>query len=198
MTISYAPELLKKRLGGRNIYLVGMMGSGKSQTGPHLAKALNYGFVDADNVIEQLCGKAVSKIFEMDGEKGFRLVESQVLNAIGQRHSLVVATGGGVVIKSQNWGVLHQGIVIWIDPGKERLFLRLQADPGDRPLLQKNLLFSDFEDLVASREKFYDEADLHLQIGDSAPKEVAKQIVQSLPSILNDPEAPNAQQTTVS
>ena len=191
MTHSYDPKFLKKRLGGRNLYLIGMMGSGKSRTGPHLAKAMDYGFIDADKVIEQVCGMAISKIFETDGEEGFRIVESQVLNAIGQRHSLVVATGGGVVTKSQNWGVLHQGIVIWIDPAIERLFARLKSDPGDRPLLNSKPSFSEFESLLASREQFYVEADLHLQVKDETPNEVATQIVQRLPLILNSPEAPS-------
>ncbi len=189
MTHSDARELLKKRLGGRNLYLIGMMGSGKSRTGPHLAKSMDYGFVDADNVIEQVCGQPISKIFETDGEKEFRIVEAQVMNEIGQRHSLVVATGGGVVTKSQNWGVLHQGIVIWIDPGIERLFERLQADPGDRPLLDNKSSFSEFESFLASREKFYGEADLHLKVEDETPNEVASQIVQRLPSILTPQEA---------
>ena len=188
MTHSDDRELLKKRLGGRNLYLIGMMGSGKSRTGPHLAKSMDYGFVDSDKVIEQVCGQPISKIFETDGEQGFRIVEAQVLNAIGQRHSLVVATGGGVVTKSQNWGVLHQGIVIWIDPGIERLFERLQADRGDRPILDNKPSFSEFESLFTSREQFYVEADLHLKVEDETPNGVASLIVQRLPSILTSPE----------
>ncbi len=198
MTNSYSPQLLRKTLGGRNLYLIGMMGSGKSQTGPHLAKELSYGFVDADQVLEQACGQNISQIFEKDGEKGFRIVESQVLVAIGQRHSLVVATGGGVVTKSENWGVLHQGIVIWIDPGIDRLFQRLQSDPGDRPLFLKQNPLGEFEALSKARKKFYVEADLHLKVGDENPEQVAKQIVQNLPSILNSSEDPIAPQTTLS
>ena len=90
---------LKERLSGRSIYLIGMMGSGKTSTGRPLAKRLGYGFVDADAVIEQVAGCTIPEIFERDGEAGFRSIESQVLNAISQRHSLVVATGGGVVTK---------------------------------------------------------------------------------------------------
>ncbi len=189
-------ELLKQRLGGRNLYLVGMMGSGKSSTGPHLAKELAYGFVDSDKVIEQACGESISTIFAKEGELGFRNVETQVLNAIGQRHSLVVATGGGLITKSQNWGVLHQGIVIWLTPSREKLFQRLQSDPGSRPLLKHKNSRPVFENLCEERERFYKEADLEVKIFDEPPFEVAKLILKNLPSILSKPEDLGAQQTT--
>ena len=196
MTEFSSPELLKQRLGGRNLYLVGMMGSGKSSTGPYLAEELSYGFVDSDKVIEQACGESISTIFSKEGEIGFRDVETKVLTAIGQRHSLIVATGGGLVIKPENWGVLHQGIVIWLAPSPEKLFQRLQSDPGDRPLLNNKNPRLVFEDLCKARERFYKEADLHLKIFEETPAEVAKLIVQTLPSILCETEDPSAQQTT--
>jgi shikimate kinase len=128
---------LKERLSGRSIYLIGMMGSGKTSTGRPLAKRLGYGFVDADAVIEQVAGCAIPEIFEREGEAGFRLIESQVLNAISQRHSLVVATGGGVVTKPENWGQLHSGIVVWLDVNRAQLIERLRDDSTQRPLLQQ-------------------------------------------------------------
>ncbi len=181
-------QALRERLGGRNLYLVGMMGSGKSLTGPSLALALSYGFVDVDSVIEQLLGRSISQVFAEDGEASFRDVETQVLSSIGQRHSLIVATGGGVVVRSQNWGVLHQGIVIWLDPGIERLWARLQADPGNRPLLQSENPLQTFSELHAARKSFYAEADLHVVVNDEAPEEVAQRILEDLPSILSSPE----------
>ena len=126
--MSDATPSLKQRLGGRSLYLVGMMGSGKTSTGRHLAERLGYGFVDADAVIEQAAGCSIPEIFERDGEAGFRALESQVLTAISQRHSLVVATGGGVVTQQENWGLLHSGIVIWLDVVPGQLMQRLKAD----------------------------------------------------------------------
>ncbi len=197
MTDTSSPLLLKQRLGGRNLYLVGMMGCGKTSTGPHLADGLGYGFVDADKVIEQVCGESIGMIFEKEGEQGFRTVETQVLNAIGQRHSLVVATGGGLVTKTENWGVLHQGIVIWLNPDREKLLTRLQSDPGNRPLLM-NKTHQSVEALLAEREKFYVEADLHVKVLDEGPADVANLIMHKLPPILSDPEDPSAPQTTAS
>ena len=104
-------EAVIQRLSGRNLFLVVMMGCGKSRTGPHLAENLGYSFVDLDLVIEKVAKKSIFKIFEEEGEKEFRDIEAMVLQAVGERYSLVVATGGGVVTRSENWGVLHQGLV---------------------------------------------------------------------------------------
>ena len=178
---------LKQRLGGRSLYLVGMMGSGKTSTGRPLAERLGYGFVDADAVIEQAAGCSIPEIFERDGEAGFRSLESQVLNAISQRHSLVVATGGGVVTEPENWGVLHSGIVIWLDVVPDQLMQRLKADSTVRPLLQTADPEADLKALLNKRKPLYAEADLTVVINDETPDAVADGILQLLPSLLKDP-----------
>ncbi|MCB4411103.1 MULTISPECIES: shikimate kinase [unclassified Synechococcus] len=178
---------LKQRLGGRSLYLVGMMGSGKTSTGRPLAERLGYGFVDADAVIEQAAGCSIPEIFERDGEAGFRSLESQVLNAISQRHSLVVATGGGVVTEPENWGVLHSGIVIWLDVVPDQLMQRLKADSTVRPLLQTADPEADLKALLNKRQHLYAEADLTVVINDETPDVVADGILQLLPSLLKDP-----------
>ena len=178
---------LKQRLGGRSLYLVGMMGSGKTSTGRPLAERLGYGFVDADAVIEQAAGCSIPEIFERDGEAGFRALESQVLNAITQRHSLVVATGGGVVTQQENWGLLHSGIVIWLDVAQEQLLERLRADDTARPLLQQPDPAAAVETLLSERRALYAEADLTVVIQEETPEQVADGILQLLPTLLKDP-----------
>lgn len=178
---------LKQRLGGRSLYLVGMMGSGKTSTGRPLAERLGYGFVDADAVIEQAAGCSIPEIFERDGEAGFRKLESQVLSAISQRHSLVVATGGGVVTQPENWGLLHSGIVIWLDVVPDQLLQRLNADSTVRPLLQTADPEAALNTLLNERRPLYAEADLTVVINDEAPETVADGILQLLPSLLKDP-----------
>ena len=178
---------LKQRLGGRSLYLVGMMGSGKTSTGRPLAERLGYGFVDADAVIEQAAGCSIPEIFERDGEAGFRALESQVLNAIGQRHSLVVATGGGVVTQQENWGLLHTGIVVWLDVVPEQLMQRLRADSTVRPLLQTDDPDAALNALLNQRRPLYAEADLTVVINQETPLAVADGILQLLPSLLKDP-----------
>ena len=183
---------LKQRLGGRSLYLVGMMGSGKTSTGRPLAEQLGYGFVDADAVIEQAAGCTIPEIFERDGEAGFRKLESQVLNAISQRHSLVVATGGGVVTQQENWGLLHSGIVIWLDVVPEQLLQRLKTDSTVRPLLQTPAPDTALNDLLNKRRPLYAEADLTVVINEETPETVADGILQLLPSLLKDPtQRPN-------
>ena len=178
---------LKERLGGRSIYLIGMMGSGKTSTGRPLAKRLGYGFVDADAVIEQVAGCTIPEIFQRDGEEGFRLIESQVLNAISQRHSLVVATGGGVVTKPENWGQLHSGIVVWLDVDQAKLIERLRNDSTQRPLLQQPDPEAALENLLQQRRPLYGEADLTVVINDETPDDVADGILQLLPTLIQDP-----------
>ena len=178
---------LKQRLGGRSLYLVGMMGSGKTSTGRPLAEQLGYGFVDADAVIEQAAGCSIPEIFERDGEAGFRALESQVLTAISQRHSLVVATGGGVVTQQENWGLLHSGIVIWLDVVPGQLMQRLKADSTVRPLLQTDDPDAALNALLNQRRPLYAEADLTVVIDQETPEAVADGILQLLPSLLKDP-----------
>ena len=178
---------LKQRLSGRSLYLVGMMGSGKTSTGRPLAERMGYGFVDADAVIEQAAGCSIPEIFERDGEAGFRSLESQVLSAISQRHSLVVATGGGVVTQPENWGLLHSGIVIWLDVVPDQLLHRLNADSTVRPLLQTADPEADLKALLNKRQPLYAEADLTVVINDETPDAVADGILQLLPGLLKDP-----------
>jgi len=178
---------LRQRLGGRNLYLVGMMGSGKTSTGRPLAQRLEYGFVDADAVIEQAAGCTIPEIFKRDGETGFRNLETQVLSAISQRHSLVVATGGGAVTRPENWGAMHQGIVIWLDVKQEQLLKRLEQDDTPRPLLQEEDPAMVLETLMTARRPMYSEADLTVVIDAEQPEEVADGILKLLPTLIQDP-----------
>ena len=196
MAVQSTPKTLKEKLGGRNIFLIGMMGSGKSQTGPVLAKMINYAFVDTDDVIEKASKQSISSIFEKDGEKVFRDVEKKVLKEISQHHSLVIATGGGLVTLPENWGILHQGIVIWLDLDLKRSIKRLESDNKKRPLLIGDDLAENFSQIYESRKPIYLESDLRIEVEDQSPYEVATMIAEHLPSILIDPETQAERHTT--
>ena len=196
MAVQSSPETLKEKLGGRNIFLIGMMGSGKSQTGPVLAKMINYAFVDTDDVIEKASKQSISSIFEKDGEKVFRDVEKKVLKEISQHHSLVIATGGGLVTLPENWGILHQGIVIWLDLDLKRSIKRLESDQKRRPLLLEDNLAENFSQIYESRKPIYLESDLRIEVEDQSPYEVATMVAEHLPSILIDPETQAERHTT--
>ena len=189
-------QTLKEKLGGRNIFLIGMMGSGKSQTGPDLAKMINYAFVDTDEVIEKASKQSIAEIFEKDGEIVFRGLEKQVLKEIGQHHSLVIATGGGLVTVPENWGILHQGIVIWLDLDLQRLIKRIEIDDKKRPLLDSDDLSQTFSQIYESRKPMYLESDLRIEVEEQSPYEVASLIAEKLPSILIDPETLVERRTT--
>ncbi len=189
-------QTLKEKLGGRNIFLIGMMGSGKSQTGPHLAKMINYAFVDTDDVIEKASKQSIADIFEKDGETAFRDLEKQVLKEIGQHHSLVIATGGGLVTVSENWGILHQGIVVWLDLDLKRSIKRIERDDKKRPLLTSDDLSQTFSQIYERRKPMYLESDLRIEVEEQSPGEVASMIAEHLPTILIDPEPQSERHTT--
>lgn len=178
---------LRQRLGGRSLFLVGMMGCGKTSTGRPLAERLGYGFVDADAVIEQVAGCTISEIFERDGEEEFRTLETQVMRSISERHSLVVATGGGVVTRTENWGMMHQGIVIWLDVERRQLLQRLQNDATQRPLLMTEDPAETLDEILKQRRPLYDEADLTVVIESEPADVVADGIIQLLPELIKDP-----------
>ena len=181
---------LKQQLQGINIYLIGMMGCGKSSVGPELAKLLGYRFIDVDSVIAAAAGCSISEIFDSQGEAGFRLLETQVLHQISQWHSLVVATGGGVVTTTTNWGALRQGLVVWLQVDAAQLLARLQGQPGDRPMLQKPNPETELLKLLQARAAQYSQADLSIAAGCANPAQVAAEIVAALPAVLKVPGAP--------
>ena len=182
---------LRRRLQGVNLYLIGMMGCGKSAVGRPLAEALGYRFLDADTSVEQVAGKPIPELFASEGEAGFRALEAAVLNQIAAWHSLVVATGGGVVTRPENWGQLHQGVVIWLDAPDGLLLERLTADPTPRPLLACPDPAARLAELLQERRPLYAQADLHILQDGRPAAAVAQQVIAALPAILRQrPAAP--------
>jgi shikimate kinase len=187
---SLDPAQLRQRLEGLNLYLVGMMGAGKSAVGRPLAQTLGYRFVDADSTIEQVAGQSIPDLFASQGEAGFRSLETAVLGQIASWHSLVVATGGGVVTRPENWGHMRQGVVIWLEAPHDLLLQRLTADPTPRPLLQSDDPAARLAALLQEREPLYSQADLRIGQRHQTPAEVAALVLEALPSILKTPDAP--------
>ena len=181
---------LARRLDGLNIYLVGMMGAGKSAVGRPLAEALGYRFIDADATLTEAAGRPIAEIFASDGEEAFRALETSVLNGIASWHSLVVATGGGAVIRPENWGHMRQGVVVWLDAPEAELLRRLAADPTRRPLLDAPDPAGRLQALLQERRPLYAQADLTIRQEGASPQDVAAGILASLPSILREPSVP--------
>jgi len=176
---------LIKELRGRSIFLIGMMGSGKSSTGPVLAEILKYKYVDLDVLIEKLTKKTIDKIFSEEGEEYFRDLETQCLQEIIKLPSVVVSTGGGVVLKKENWGILRQGIIVWLDINKEIALNRLNSKDNIRPLLKGNIDVK-YEEIFETRKDIYAQADLRVEINNEGVKNVAEKILNTLHKEINN------------
>ena len=120
----------------QNVFLIGLMAVGKSTVGRRLASTLDRQFVDSDDEIERRAGAAISWIFDVEGEEGFRDREQQVIDDLSQRQGIVLATGGGAVLREINRQRLSQrGVVVHLHSPLKRLLARTKND-RNRPLLQ--------------------------------------------------------------
>lgn len=181
-----APPTVSDRLQGLSIYLIGMMGAGKSSVGKILASRLGYRFFDTDDLIERVAGEAVADIFARSGEAGFRELETQVLAQLAGCVRSTIATGGGIVLARKNWSYLHQGLTVWLDAPADVLLERLRHDRS-RPLLRAPDPAAKLTELLAQRRSLYAQADLRVPIfvGDT-PAKVATRAVAAIPSALKD------------
>ncbi len=176
-----------ERLRGVNLYLIGMMASGKSTLGVELAAQLGFQFFDTDVLIEQVAGCPIPDIFAERGEAYFRDLETQVLAQLSSYTRLVIATGGGIVLRPQNWSYLHHGLTIWLDVAPELIWQRLSRDPGQRPLLQTPDPQLTLRRLMQQRQPFYAQADVRVSIpSETSPPQLAKQVWQAIGACLRE------------
>lgn len=171
-------------LKGVNLYLVGMMGTGKTTTGRALATKLSYRFVDTDEIITQVTQQSISELFATSGEPAFRQIETQVLARVCAYTHLAIATGGGIVLQRENWSYLHHGLIVWLDAPTELLYTRLNTDET-RPLLQAGDLRTQLETIKQQRQPLYSQADLRVVVTfDETPEQLATRILQEIPQVL--------------
>ncbi|MEB3277788.1 MAG: shikimate kinase [Lyngbya sp.] len=171
-------------LRGINLYLIGMMGAGKTTVGKLLAKQLGYGFIDTDEVITQVAGQSINQIFAEQGEEAFRQLESQVLSQLCAYQRLVVATGGGIILQRANWSYLQHGLIVWLDVSPEDLYQRLKGDTT-RPLLQHDNPLGRLQEIIQQRQPLYAEADVKVTITlDDTPEQVMSEILERIPTVL--------------
>lgn len=150
----------------QNIFLVGLMGSGKTTVGRLLAKKLGMRFVDSDHEIEARTGATVSWIFEIEGEDSFRRREVETIDDLTSQKGVVLATGGGAVVHPENRKNLKaRGTVIYLRATVNNILQRTMHDKS-RPLLQTENKRQKIEELARQREKFYSEvADIIIDTG---------------------------------
>ncbi len=164
-----------------NIFLVGLMGAGKTTVGKQLAKSLDKTFYDSDHEIERRCGVNIPLIFELEGEAGFRKREALAIAELSQLQDVVLATGGGAVLLQENRQVLSsRGQVVYLRASVDELWNRTRGD-RNRPLLQTDDPRERLQTLFAQRDPLYNEvADFVIDTGGQPVSAIVAQIENSL------------------
>jgi shikimate kinase len=149
-----------------NLFLIGLMGAGKTTVGRLLAKHRGMEFIDSDQAIEACCGVSIPTIFEIEGEAGFRRRETAKIDELSRRHGVVLATGGGAVLDPLNRAHLKaRGTVVYLRATPHELYLRTRHDKN-RPLLQTDDPLAKLQALYEIRNPLYLEiADVVLDTG---------------------------------
>lgn len=164
-----------------NIFLVGLMGAGKSTIGRYLAKALGLEFLDSDHEIERRTGASIPLIFDVEGEAGFRQREKKVIDELSQRSGIVLATGGGAVLDPENRAcLLERGTVIYLYATIDQLLVRTAKD-RNRPLLQTPDPRARLQELLLARDALYREvADLVVDTGGRTARSAEREILAKI------------------
>ena len=170
----------------RNVFLVGPMGAGKSTIGRLLAKELGIPFKDSDREIEARTGADIPWIFDVEGEEGFREREEAMIAELVQEQGIVLATGGGVVMREANRSALaDNGLVVYLCTSVDQQLQRTAKD-RQRPLLQTADPEKVLRELMAKRDPLYREiAHLVIETDQRGPKTVVTSIIAKLARELN-------------
>jgi shikimate kinase len=177
-------ETQNSKLKTQNVFLIGYRGTGKTTVAACLARRLDWPWIDADAHLERIAGRTIRELFASEGEAGFRLRESAVLEELCRRKNHIIATGGGVVLAAGNRERLKQsGRVIWLTADPETIRRRIESDPSTaarRPVLSVGGL-AEIEQLLTVREPWYRAcADLIVETTDRSPEEIAEAVFRSL------------------
>ena len=166
-----------------NIFIVGPMGSGKSTVGKIISDELFLDFFDTDDEIEIRTGASIDWIFDLEGESGFRKRESEMLDEMGKRNSIVLSTGGGIVLESSNRELLSsRGTVFYLSTPISVQVERTARDK-DRPLLKNGDPEKILSKLHDEREEFYKSVSDHIiETENKSSQEVASEIIKLVKS----------------
>ena len=167
-----------------NIFLVGLMGAGKSTIGRQLARELGKQFRDSDSEIEKRTGVNIDVIFDIEGEQGFRRRETRMLKELVEERGIVLATGGGAVLASENRQLLRDnGLVIYLKASAEHLAGRVKLDRR-RPLLQTGDKLATIRELMTQREPVYQQlADMVVETNNRSIPRVVREISKMIKQI---------------
>ena len=165
----------------KRLFIVGPMGVGKTTVGKLLAGGLGMRFIDSDKEIEKRTGTNISWIFDVEGEEGFRDREEQVLEELTQEDNIVVATGGGSVLRERNRENLKgRGLVIYLN-AELTLLLKRTKDETKRPLLKGKNVKKVLEKILRDRGSLYQEvSDIEINVAEKSSKNMVAKIMKTL------------------
>ena len=182
---------MQQNIEKKRVYLTGFMGSGKSSTGPLLARRLSWAFYDLDTLIVDHIGTSIARYFSDHGEAAFRALEHQQLMQTEHVQNAVIATGGGALCNQTNlqWALQH-GIVIYLEVSVSRLIVRLKKEQATRPMLQApdGSLLDDIavaqriSGLLYQRTPFYEQAHFTINTNNKSIGQVVDSILDTMHS----------------
>jgi len=164
----------------KNIVLTGFMGTGKSAIGKRLAKILRRKFVDTDDEIKKVTNLTIPQIFSRYGEIRFRSEEKLVVKRVATMESMIISTGGGVVLEEDNRVALaNNGILVCLTADPEIVLARV-SKKGNRPLIKKDYGVPEIEKMLEERDPFYKQADFFVDTSDDGFDYVVEKIIAFL------------------
>ena len=171
---------------GKNVVLVGFMGTGKSRVGRILAGRMGRRFVDLDEEIVGQNNISINEIFERYGEDRFRELESEAVKRVSSMEDLVISTGGGVLIRLENVKMLKQnGVLIRLEASAEEILRRVEGKTH-RPLLNVDDKMGAIEKKLEERRRFYDLADLSVDTEKGGPDMIAEEVFRVFSDFVKD------------
>ena len=175
---------LRTKLKGTCVYFIGMMGCGKSTVGSYFSEKIGYRFLDTDDIAEFMIEMPIADFFAAGNEEVFREMEYKILMDLAQYVRVVVSTGGGIVERNTNWGLLRHGIVVWLDMAPEDILARLERDEAQiakRPLLKDADPLLKLQTLLEKRTNKYSQADVTVKVKkDMSPAAVSLAVAQGI------------------
>lgn len=167
----------------KNIVLSGFMGTGKTEAGRELARILGWNIIDVDDEIVKAEKMTINEIFAQFGEPAFRDMEAAVIRGISKKKNVIIATGGGAVLRQDNTDALRQnGIVVCLTASPETILKRIGGS-SERPLLKVKNPLRKIRELMQARMPFYQKADIVIDTEKKAPREVAVEILERCSAI---------------
>lgn len=170
----------KPEVSVKNIVLTGFMGTGKTAVGRELSRMLDMKLVDIDAEIEQSQKMTINEIFRVHGEARFRQIETETIKKFSEEQNIIIATGGGAVLKSENMALLRQGGIIFCLHASPETILERTGRSGDRPLLNVEDPKERIRELLDYRRPFYEQADIMIDTDHKSPLQVAVKIAEEM------------------